>query len=231
MSAERNCPEKSLDQYEKWFCEECEKGSEKRSETCPKIFEPLSRCLKISHRHFSKRFLTVQNLHKNVFFFFFSARLCRGRHAKLWWCFLQQKNGQVCFFLFHRVFQGGAPRGRQLYFTCTSAPDPLFEVSKPPFLTWRVATPLGAPPDKHCLTLRGNSSRFRRRFKKIASDCSCDTVVHSAQNLKMQSLAAASHCGIKNKQCPEPPKIQIRHWKLSVVHPTLFMSDWVSPRK
>ena len=45
----------------------------------------------------------------------------------------------------HRVLQGAPPRGRQLYFTFPSAPDPLFKASKAPFLTLRVATPSGAP--------------------------------------------------------------------------------------
>ena len=36
-------------------------------------------------------------------------------------------------------------RGRQLYFTFPSAPDPLFQASKAPFLTLRVATPSRAP--------------------------------------------------------------------------------------
>ena len=49
------------------------------------------------------------------------------------------------FDLFHRALQGVIPRGRQLYFTFPSAPDPLFKVSKAPFLTSRVATPSGAP--------------------------------------------------------------------------------------
>ena len=43
---------KTLKRYEKWF-EKREKGSEKWSETCPKVFKPLSRRLKISHQHFS----------------------------------------------------------------------------------------------------------------------------------------------------------------------------------
>ena len=46
---------------------------------------------------------------------------------------------------FHRVLEGAPPRGRQLYFTFPSAPDPLFKASKAPFLTSRVATPSGAP--------------------------------------------------------------------------------------
>ena len=41
----------------------------------------------------------------------------------------------------HRVLQGVPPRGRQLYFTFPSAPDPLFKASK----ALRVATPSGAP--------------------------------------------------------------------------------------
>ena len=45
----------------------------------------------------------------------------------------------------HRVLQGTPPRGRQLYFTFPSAPDPLFKASRAPFLTLRVATPSGAP--------------------------------------------------------------------------------------
>ena len=62
------------------------------------------------------------------------------------------KNGSDCSgFLFrfgcylHRVLQGAPPRGRQLYFTSPSAPDPLFKAWKAPFLTLRVATPSGAP--------------------------------------------------------------------------------------
>ena len=45
----------------------------------------------------------------------------------------------------HRVLQGAPPRGRQLYFTFPSAPDPLFKALKAPFLTLRVVTPSGAP--------------------------------------------------------------------------------------
>ena len=45
----------------------------------------------------------------------------------------------------HRVLEGAPPRGRQLYFTFPSAPDPLFRTLKAPFLTLRVATPSGAP--------------------------------------------------------------------------------------
>ena len=45
----------------------------------------------------------------------------------------------------HRVLQGVPPRGRQPYFTFSSAPDPLFKASKAPFLTLRIATPSGAP--------------------------------------------------------------------------------------
>ena len=44
----------------------------------------------------------------------------------------------------HRILERAPPRGRQLYFTFPSAPDPLFKVSKVPFLTLRVATPSGA---------------------------------------------------------------------------------------
>ena len=45
----------------------------------------------------------------------------------------------------HRLLHGAPPRGRQLYFTFPSAPDPLFKSSKAPFLTLRVATLSGAP--------------------------------------------------------------------------------------
>ena len=50
--------------------------------------------------------------------------------------------------LFHRALQGVPPRGRQVYFTFPSAPDPLSKASKAPFLTLRVATPSGAPRQK-----------------------------------------------------------------------------------
>ena len=46
---------------------------------------------------------------------------------------------------YHRVLQGAPPRGRQLYFTCPGAPDPLFKASRAPFLTLKAATPSGAP--------------------------------------------------------------------------------------
>ena len=39
--------------------------------------------------------------------------------------------------MIHRVFRGHPRWGRQLYFTCPSAPDPLFEASKAPFLALR----------------------------------------------------------------------------------------------
>ena len=39
--------------------------------------------------------------------------------------------------VYHRVLQGAPLRERQLYFTFPSAPDPLFKVSKAPFLTLR----------------------------------------------------------------------------------------------
>ena len=45
----------------------------------------------------------------------------------------------------HRVLQGAALRGRQLYFIFPTPPDPLVKASKAPFLTLRVATPSGAP--------------------------------------------------------------------------------------
>ena len=41
--------------------------------------------------------------------------------------------------------QGAPPRGRPLYFTFPSAPDPLCEASKAPFPTLRVSAPSGAP--------------------------------------------------------------------------------------
>ena len=43
------------------------------------------------------------------------------------------------------LIQAAPPRGRRLYFTFPSAPDPLFKGSKAPFLTLRVATLSGAP--------------------------------------------------------------------------------------
>ena len=56
--------QKKINRCEKWF-EKREEGSEKGSETCPKMshFKPLSRRVKMSHRHFSN-FLTAQNLHQ-----------------------------------------------------------------------------------------------------------------------------------------------------------------------
>ena len=54
----------------------------------------------------------------------------------------------------HRVLQGAPPRGRQLYFTFPSAPDPLFKASKAPFLTLKVATPSGAPHQAPFETLK-----------------------------------------------------------------------------
>ena len=42
---------------------------------------------------------------------------------------VQKKIGKV-----HRALQGGPPKGRQLYFTLPTAPDPLFKASKHPFL-------------------------------------------------------------------------------------------------
>ena len=47
----------------------------------------------------------------------------------------------VLYPLSHRVLQGATPRGRQLYFTFLSAPDPLLKASKAPFLTLRAPTP------------------------------------------------------------------------------------------
>ena len=48
--------------------------------------------------------------------------------------------GQIIVF-----FRGVPLRGRRLYFTCPSPPDPLLKAPKAPFLTFRVATSLGAP--------------------------------------------------------------------------------------
>ena len=48
------------------------KRSEKRSETWPKKFQPLSGPLKIFHRHFSKRLSPPK----------FAARICRGGHGR-----------------------------------------------------------------------------------------------------------------------------------------------------
>ena len=56
----------------------------------------------------------------------------------------------VCVFFFapnkniHRFLQWVPQRGRQLYFTSPSAPDPLFRGSSAPFPTLRVATPSAA---------------------------------------------------------------------------------------
>ena len=70
-----------LNRYEKWL-EKREKGSEKRSETCPKNVKPLSRRLKMSHWHFSKSFSPPKICAKQIFFFF-SARLCRVATLKI----------------------------------------------------------------------------------------------------------------------------------------------------
>ena len=51
--------------YEKWF-EKREKGSEKRSDTCPKNVKPLSRRFIISHRHFLKVFRARQRSGEGV---------------------------------------------------------------------------------------------------------------------------------------------------------------------
>ena len=56
---------------------------------------------------------------------------------------------------------GGAPEGRQLYFTFPSAPDPLFKASKAPFLTLRVATLSGARRQAPLDTSNEESSEFR----------------------------------------------------------------------
>ena len=48
-------PPPKINRYKKWF-ETRDKGSEKWSKTCPKIFKPLSRRLNISHRHSSTSF-------------------------------------------------------------------------------------------------------------------------------------------------------------------------------
>ena len=63
-------------------------------------------------------------------------------------CQISKRNVIIWFrtqFKTHRVLQGVPPRGAQLYFSFSSAPDPLFKASKAPFLTFRVATPSGAP--------------------------------------------------------------------------------------
>ena len=66
-AAERNCLRiKKLYRCEKWY-EKREKGSEKQSKTCPKMFKPLSRRLKISHQHFSKSFSSPKICTKKVF--------------------------------------------------------------------------------------------------------------------------------------------------------------------
>ena len=70
-------PKTKLYRYKKWF-EKPEKGFDIRSEACPNIFKPLSRRLKISHRHFSK---CVFHRPKFAQFVFCTARLCRGSHA------------------------------------------------------------------------------------------------------------------------------------------------------
>ena len=55
--------------------------------------------------------------------------------------------------LCRRVLQEAPPRGRQLYSTFPSAPDPFFKTLKAPYLTLRVATPSGATPVKHRLIM------------------------------------------------------------------------------
>ena len=60
-------PENALKRYEKWFGKR-EKGCERRSETCPKFFEPLSPRLKMSHWHFSKSFWPPKICTKKVLF-------------------------------------------------------------------------------------------------------------------------------------------------------------------
>ena len=59
-------PETFLNRYEKWFGKRG-KGSEKRSETCPKILKPPSRRLKKSHGTFLK-FFTAETLHQKMYF-------------------------------------------------------------------------------------------------------------------------------------------------------------------
>ena len=56
-----------MNQYEKWF-EKRERRSEKRPETCPKNVKPLSRRLKISHRHFLKDFHSPKFAQREVVF-------------------------------------------------------------------------------------------------------------------------------------------------------------------
>ena len=50
--------------------------------------------------------------------------------------------------VFHRVLHGAPPKGRQLYFTFPSAPEPFFKAPEAPFLTLRLATPSGAGQDE-----------------------------------------------------------------------------------
>ena len=65
----------------------------------------------------------------------------------------------------HGVLQGAPPKGRQLYFTLPSSPDPLLKASKAPFLTFRVATPSGAPRQALLEKLQNESSpNFFRIF-------------------------------------------------------------------
>ena len=49
------------------------------------------------------------------------------------------------FLSYSQSSSGGAPEGATTLLHFSSAPDPLFKVSKAPFLTLRVATPSGAP--------------------------------------------------------------------------------------
>ena len=60
-------PDNVLNRYDKWF-EQRKKGSDKRSEMCLKNFKPLSRRLKITHRHFSESFSPPKLRTKSVFF-------------------------------------------------------------------------------------------------------------------------------------------------------------------
>ena len=101
-----HCPRKMFNLTRKNGLKDAKKRSEKRSETRPNNFKPLSGRLKIFHQHFSKSSSLPKICEK---MFLFIAKLCRGGHAHASYTWSESNLHGVLL----ECFCQGAPEGRQ----------------------------------------------------------------------------------------------------------------------
>ena len=116
-----------------------------------------------------------------------------------------------------RVLQGAAPEGATTLLHLSSAPDPLFKASKPPFLTLRLATPSGAPRQA-LLDLFCGSERIPQNSRQTSHQMSLpknQKKVHRRasaglsrkNNLQtLGKLVSSGHSRYANKVDDWPPK-------------------------